>query len=109
MINYRPKQVQRVPEEIFGDAVSAVMALAEVDSGMAERVVDAVFGRLRLVTRTQDWTESVHPCGHAYWAVEGEWQFCVERGEHEIHEDDEGEAWRGDDGRDVDVRALRDT
>lgn len=107
MIDYRPNQVQRVSEEIFGETVSAVMALTGGDPELAESVVDAVFGRLQLATRTQEWTEGVYPCGHAYWTIEGEWKFCVERGLHGRHEDDEGEVWPTGVGRDVDMRALQ--
>lgn len=105
MTIFRPGEVQRVPEQIYGDMESAVICLTGLDVEQAQRVVDAVLGPLRLAPHV-DPEKGVHPCEHAYWTYEGTWSPCTQQKVHERHQGADGTDWRTDDARDVNMKKF---
>jgi hypothetical protein len=80
---------QRVPEFFFGEAVRMVIAEAgPMGNEEAMRIVEAVFGPLRLLSPVNEVSEEYYSstCGHRYFRYEGGWRHCVK--EHDAQDGD---------------------
>jgi hypothetical protein len=107
MTDYRPAdRVLRIPWGLYADLEESVIRITGLEPDRAQRVVDAVLGPLRLAPDDHDWNEVDYPCGHAYWAPEGEWSLCIEEGPHGRHMDAKSEHWSSSDPHDVDLRRF---
>lgn len=68
-------QIQAVPEYLFAEAVRGVVRETGCDDEQAMRVVEAVFGPLRLISPVAQDPEYT-TCPYVYFAYEGGWKFC---------------------------------
>lgn len=102
---FKGESLQRVPEQLFGDAVKMVIrTVGPMDDEQAMRIVEAVFGPLKLLSPIDTVSDAYYAsvCDHSYFRYEGGWRWCikdhdVEGGDPHYHEAEDGTSWESDD------------